>query len=215
MPTLLTGKVLSTSTSVSATPRRAPSSPTCSAVCAAASLGLPFAVVPCCVFARRSPHRRTAAGKPVRSWEDFCEYLAENPRLSFFVTPDVHFTDQYGNDLKIERWIAKRKTADGAFQHTYIEFDARMRDFVHAQSARWFQTEEELEDETHKAKIKEVMEEVTRKERTMKKRNMRTMETTEEQRRKAGGGQKRRVGGDGASRERLYKARRAGVPVGG
>ena len=37
----------------------------------------PFAVVPCCVFARRSPHRRTAAGKPVRSWEDFCEYLAE------------------------------------------------------------------------------------------------------------------------------------------
>ena len=22
-----------------------------------------------------------------------CEYLAENPRLSFFVTPDVHFTD--------------------------------------------------------------------------------------------------------------------------
>ena len=75
-----------------------------------------------------------------------CEYLAENPRLSFFVTPDVHFTDQYGNDLKIERWIAKRKTADGAFQHTYIEFDARMRDFVHAQSSRWFQTEDELED---------------------------------------------------------------------
>ena len=44
-----------------------------------------------------------------------CEYLAENPRLSFFVTPDVHFMDQFGNDLKIERWIAKRKSIDGAF----------------------------------------------------------------------------------------------------
>ena len=28
------------------------------AVCAAASLGLPFAVVPCCIFASKFPHRR-------------------------------------------------------------------------------------------------------------------------------------------------------------
>ena len=44
-----------------------------------------------------------------------CEYLAENPRLSFFVTPELQFTDQFGNDLKIERWIAKRKCVDGTF----------------------------------------------------------------------------------------------------
>ena len=36
-----------------------------------------------------------------------CEYLAENPRLSFFVTQEMQFSDQFGNDLKIERWIAK------------------------------------------------------------------------------------------------------------
>ena len=42
-----------------------------------------------------------------------CEYLAENPKLSFFVTDDMHFTDQQGHNLTIERWIAKKKTADG------------------------------------------------------------------------------------------------------
>ena len=42
-----------------------------------------------------------------------CEYLAENPRLSFFVTEDMHFVDQQGHNLTIERWIAKKKTADG------------------------------------------------------------------------------------------------------
>lgn len=67
-----------------------------------------------------------------------CQYLAENPRLSFFVTPELHFNDQYGNELNIERWLAKRKCLDGTFQHTYIEFDSRMKDFVHAQSNRWF-----------------------------------------------------------------------------
>jgi hypothetical protein len=35
----------------------------------------PFAVVPCCVFWRRDPHRRTSSGRQVRTWEQFCEYL--------------------------------------------------------------------------------------------------------------------------------------------
>ena len=75
-----------------------------------------------------------------------CEYLAENPRLSFFVTPEMQFSDQYGNELKIERWIAKQKMADGHHQHTYIEFDSRMKDFVNAQSNRWYMPEHELKD---------------------------------------------------------------------
>ena len=37
--------------------------------------GKPFAVVPCCVFPQLFTARRTPAGKPVRSYEQFCEYL--------------------------------------------------------------------------------------------------------------------------------------------
>ena len=54
------------------------------AVCAAASLGLPFAVVPCCIFASKFPHRRqfwkcdpAQAKRGVKDWDTFCEYLAE------------------------------------------------------------------------------------------------------------------------------------------
>jgi hypothetical protein len=36
--------------------------------------------------------------------------------------------------------------ADGAHQHTYIEFDSRMREFIHAQSNRWYMPEQELTD---------------------------------------------------------------------
>jgi hypothetical protein len=35
----------------------------------------PFAIVPCCVFPEENPQRRTAAGGPVRSHEQFVEYL--------------------------------------------------------------------------------------------------------------------------------------------
>jgi len=54
------------------------------AVCAAASLGLPFAVVPCCIFASKFPHRRqfwkcdpAQAKRGVKDWDTFCAYLAE------------------------------------------------------------------------------------------------------------------------------------------
>ena len=35
----------------------------------------PFLIMPCCVFPNDNPHRRTPAGKPVRSLEDFITYL--------------------------------------------------------------------------------------------------------------------------------------------
>ncbi|CAE8601683.1 unnamed protein product [Polarella glacialis] len=35
----------------------------------------PFAVMPCCVFPNENPHRLTATGKPVRSLDEFIEYL--------------------------------------------------------------------------------------------------------------------------------------------
>eukprot|EP00998_Keelungia_sp_KM082_P012151 NODE_8466_length_549_cov_55.291469_g8443_i0.p1 GENE.NODE_8466_length_549_cov_55.291469_g8443_i0~~NODE_8466_length_549_cov_55.291469_g8443_i0.p1 ORF type:complete len:139 (-),score=18.56 NODE_8466_length_549_cov_55.291469_g8443_i0:23-439(-) len=38
--------------------------------------GKPFAVVPCCVFWKRRPDRRTPAGEQVRTHTQFCEYLA-------------------------------------------------------------------------------------------------------------------------------------------
>lgn len=38
-------------------------------------LGKPFAVVPCCVFARLFPDRRTSNGKPVVLYSDLISYL--------------------------------------------------------------------------------------------------------------------------------------------
>lgn len=35
----------------------------------------PFAVVPCCVFWKQNPNR-TIRGRPVRTWEQYCQYLA-------------------------------------------------------------------------------------------------------------------------------------------
>jgi hypothetical protein len=34
-----------------------------------------FAVLPCCVFPKSFPHRRTKDGHPVKFYEEFCEYL--------------------------------------------------------------------------------------------------------------------------------------------
>ncbi len=36
----------------------------------AARHGVPFAVVPCCVYAGQYPHRRLPDGRPVRTYED-------------------------------------------------------------------------------------------------------------------------------------------------
>lgn len=44
---------------------------------AALAARVPFAVVPCCVFTRLFPHRRLANGQPVRTREQFCEYLRQ------------------------------------------------------------------------------------------------------------------------------------------
>ena len=42
---------------------------------AARAAGKPFAVVPCCVFAKAHPERRLPNGRHVESHEEFCEYL--------------------------------------------------------------------------------------------------------------------------------------------
>ena len=44
---------------------------------AAVRFGKPFAVVPCCVFARAHPFRTLQSGEPVRTYEQFCRYLLE------------------------------------------------------------------------------------------------------------------------------------------
>ena len=36
--------------------------------------------------------------------------------------------------------------ANGTHQHTYIEFDSRMKDYVNIHSNRWYMPEKELED---------------------------------------------------------------------
>ncbi len=41
----------------------------------AAAHGVPFAVVPCCTYARLFPGRRLPGGRPVRTHRDLCEYL--------------------------------------------------------------------------------------------------------------------------------------------
>lgn len=48
----------------------------------------PFAVAPCCVFWKRDPQRRTPQGKPVRTWEQFCDYLqAKDTRIQRITLP--------------------------------------------------------------------------------------------------------------------------------
>ena len=42
---------------------------------AAIKLGKPFAIVPCCVFARQFPERFTPSGSVVSSYEDLCDWI--------------------------------------------------------------------------------------------------------------------------------------------
>ena len=44
-------------------------------------LGIPWAIVPCCVFPNFCHYRTLAAGKPVRSYEDLCQWLRERDPL--------------------------------------------------------------------------------------------------------------------------------------
>ena len=47
-----------------------------------------FVVIPCCVFPNFFPNRRLVNGKPVRTWEQFCDYLMQkDPRLERHVLP--------------------------------------------------------------------------------------------------------------------------------
>jgi len=46
----------------------------------------PFAIVPCCVFWKQNPNRWTPSGKTVRTWEQFCTYLAAKDRSRIQVT---------------------------------------------------------------------------------------------------------------------------------
>lgn len=53
--------------------------------------GKPFAVVPCCVFPKASPNRRTADGARVTKHEHFCRYLGEKDpyRIQRVDLPDL------------------------------------------------------------------------------------------------------------------------------
>jgi len=54
----------------------------------ALSLGKPFAVVPCCVYGRCFPRRKTASGEPVNTYDDFVEYLlAKSPSCACMELP--------------------------------------------------------------------------------------------------------------------------------
>jgi len=64
----------------------------------ALKFGIPFSVIPCCVFSSENPHRRLANGDNPTSYEDFCSYLKEKSenieedRLSFIGKNKVLFT---------------------------------------------------------------------------------------------------------------------------
>ncbi len=44
------------------------------------SQNLPFAVIPCCVFAHENPNRRLASGENPTTYESFCDFLMEKSR---------------------------------------------------------------------------------------------------------------------------------------
>jgi hypothetical protein len=52
--------------------------------------GLPFAVVPCCVYSAEFPKRKLADGRRVKSYEDLCDYLEEQaPDIERVVLPGL------------------------------------------------------------------------------------------------------------------------------
>ena len=49
----------------------------------ALAFDLPFAVIPCCVFAHENPHRMLGNGEKPNTYELFCDFLAEkNPNIA-------------------------------------------------------------------------------------------------------------------------------------
>jgi len=72
----------------------------------AAVLGVPFCVVPCCVFPREFPHRRLASlggqekHRPVRNYEELIEYLT---------TTKAHYCRRY--ELEFEETTTAKNTA--------------------------------------------------------------------------------------------------------
>lgn len=52
--------------------------------------GLPFAVVPCCVYSAEFPKRKLKDGRRVKSYEDLCDYLQEQaPNIERVVLPGL------------------------------------------------------------------------------------------------------------------------------
>lgn len=52
--------------------------------------GLPFAVVPCCVYSAEFPKRKLKDGRRVKSYEDLCDYLQEQaPDIERAVLPGL------------------------------------------------------------------------------------------------------------------------------
>ena len=52
------------------------------------ALGIPWAIVPCCVFPNFCHYRTLASGKPVRSYEDLCQWLRErDPSIREAILP--------------------------------------------------------------------------------------------------------------------------------
>ena len=60
----------------------------------------------------------------------------------------MRLREETGNEISVERWLVKKKMMDGAHQHTYLEYDSRLREFVQIQSNKWCMPEKELEGKT-------------------------------------------------------------------
>jgi hypothetical protein len=60
-------------------------------------LGVPFCIVPCCVFPHQFPHRRLRDGTRVRTYEQLIKYLKEKCPKARTEVLDFHFTETAKN----------------------------------------------------------------------------------------------------------------------
>ncbi|ORX62757.1 hypothetical protein DM01DRAFT_1297529 [Hesseltinella vesiculosa] len=67
-------------------------------------LGKPFAVVPCCVFARHFRHRLLASGEPVATTQDLIQYICEKDTGTFGGTIQTAYLNFEGKN-QVVYWI--------------------------------------------------------------------------------------------------------------
>ncbi|CAO3599836.1 unnamed protein product [Absidia cylindrospora] len=76
----------------------------------AIQLGIPFAVVPCCVFGRENLHRQLSTGAPVLTTKDLIQYLCEKDTGAYGGKIETAYLDFEGKN-EVVYWIPDNQSS--------------------------------------------------------------------------------------------------------